>query len=339
MYHTSLNNKKGSLICLFFVFIFVSCNSNESNEPAYYAEGSALGTTYHITYKGNEIANLNVEIDSILKVFNYGLSTYDNLSLISQYNRGDTMYLEGNEEGLNLLVHMIGMSLPITLATDGAFDPSAAELFNVYSKAKKESVKMDTTVQRIALEHKGYSDSLLVNNKDQILKQKDFQQFNFNAIAKGYFVDVLMNHLQSKGIQSAMVEVGGEVHAIGNNTKNEAWKIGITRPLIGGAYNDFMEVIELSNQSMATSGNYQNFYKIGEDIVGHTLDPRTGEPVISDLKSATIIHKECAVADAYATACMVLGLEKSIELIKSDPSLQGYLIYEENNELQEIHIP
>lgn len=339
MFNTYRNIKKGSLICLFFVFIFVSCNTSENKEQVFFAEGNALGTTYHITYKGNEIANLNTDIDSILKVFNYGLSTYDDLSLISQYNRGDSINIEGNAEGFDLLAKMIGKSLPITQATDGAFDPSAAELFGVYSQAKKNAVEMDTLAQRLALEHKGYSNALEVKNDGQVVKQIDFQQFNFNAIAKGYFVDLLMGHLQARGIQNAMVEVGGEVNAIGTNAKNEAWKIGITRPVIGGAYNDFMEVIELSNESMATSGNYQNFYKINGEIVGHTLDPRSGKPVISNLKSATIIHSECAVADAYATACMVLGLEKSIDLIKANPSLKAYFIYEENKELKGIHIP
>jgi FAD:protein FMN transferase len=332
----NINIKKGSFICLFFVLIFSGCDQSNDAAIEHKIAGNALGTTYHITYLGDEIANLSQRIDSILVTFNYGLSTYDSTSFISQYNRNVPLFKSELKPGFEHFMAMHEKSILINKATDGAFDPRAAELFSTYDAFKKQHRLMDTFFTEIAKRFKGFEE--IEFDEDGILMHNRFKSLNFNAIAKGYFVDLLSEFIESQGSKFYMVEVGGEVRCNGVNANSNPWNIGINRPAIDASPTDFFEIIPLSYLSMATSGNYKNYYEVDGKIIGHTLDPRSGEPVISDLKSASIMHKECAVADAYATACMVLGLEKSKELIKSDSSLTAFFIYEVNDQLVGLYV-
>jgi thiamine biosynthesis lipoprotein len=332
-----LNTKKGSFICLFFVLFFYGCSPTSTDQSLEHKlAGNALGTKYHITYLGSEISNLEQSIDSILKEFNYGVSTYDSTSLISHYNANKPISAKDLKPGYKYLNTMISISQPIVVATNGAFDPSAAMLFRVYDQAKRVGRYLDSNAVNKALTSKGMIDC--INYGEFSGYEVTNTQMNFNAIAKGYFVDLLAAFIDSRGSDNYMVEVGGEVRCLGNNAKGAAWSIGINRPVVGAAASDYFEVISLSNMSMATSGNYKNFYTVDDKIIGHTFDPRTGQPVISDLKSATIMHKECAIADAYATACMVLGLDASKSLIEKDSSLSAYFIYEVDSTLVGVHV-
>lgn len=332
-----LNIKKGSFICLFFVFLFYGCNpSSDDNVSENKLAGNALGTTYHITYLGNEIEGLQLGIDSIIVSFNYGLSTYDSNSFISQFNNNIPVLKGMLKPGYEHLQIMIDKSKVVHQATGGAFDPSAAQLFKLYDSFKKQHRLMDTFTQHIASMAKGFQDVQF--DEYDILTKNRFRSYNFNAIAKGYFVDILANYIKSTGSNNYIVEVGGEVHCKGVNSNSAAWNIGINKPEVGATSDDFFEVISLKDNSMATSGNYQNFYEVDGHVIGHTMDPRTGKPVISDLKSVTIIHDECAIADAYATACMVLGLQESIALIEKDSSLSAFFIFEVNGVLQGQHV-
>lgn len=333
----TLNIKKGSIICLFFVLFFYGCGpSTNKKVDEHKLEGNALGTTYHITYLGEEIPNLQNSIDSILVEFNYGVSTYDTNSFISHYNNLKPLRIIDLKPGYQYLGKMITLSQPIVEATYGAFDPSAAKLFSLYDASKRGNRLMDRDQVFIALNDKGLKH--IEFGSDSLMRNVHGKQMNFNAIAKGYFVDLLASFIEINHISNYMVEVGGEVHCSGKSGSGEPWKIGINRPVVEADPSDYFEVIALSDMSMATSGNYKNFYEVDGKVIGHTLDPRTGQPVISSLKSATIIHKDCAVADAYATACMVLGLEASITLIEKDSSLSGYFIYQVDDKLVGLHV-
>ncbi len=333
----TLNIKKGRLICLFFVLFFLGCGPKSKEvTQEYKLVGNALGTTYHITYLGNQIGDLQGLIDSVIGEFNYGVSTYDGNSFISHYNGNKPLHVDDLQPGYQYFDKMISLSLPIVEATYGAFDPSAARLFGVYDAAKREKRFMDSAVVVEALSNKGLESVQF--DSDGNMQNPRLKQMNFNAIAKGYFVDLLAAILEDHDVVHYMVEVGGEVHCKGNNSSGTAWNIGINRPEPGAMPTDYFEVISLSDQSMATSGNYQNYYVVNDSVIGHTLDPRSGKPVISDLKSATIIHSECAIADAYATACMVLGLEESIKMIEADSSLSAFFIYEKDQKLIGKHV-
>jgi len=147
-------------------------------------------------------------------------------------------------------------------------------------------------------------------------------------------VDVIGEYLERKGVRNYMVNIGGEVRARGNNARGKPWSLGVNVPLKDAGIDEFQEIVALKNKSMASSGNYRNFKLIDGKKVVHTINPKTGYPEISNLLSASVISEECALADAYATACMVVGLEGAKKFIVSDFRLEGLLIFEnENGEL------
>ena len=167
-------------------------------------------------------------------------------------------------------------------------------------------------------------------NDGLIQKEKYGMVIDLSAIAKGFGTDQVANLLKERGVKDFMVEIGGEIVTSGNNPKGEAWHIGINRPVEDstGTNNEIQEVIEVHNCAMATSGNYRNYY-ITEDgrKVSHTIDPSTGRPVLHSLLSSTVLAPTCAMADAFATSFMVMGIEKAMTLVEAHPELQVYFIY------------
>jgi thiamine biosynthesis lipoprotein len=338
------NNKtKGRVICLFFVFAALAGCKNENKVHKNNVEGSALGTTYHITYLGTQLDSVDNKVDSIVFAVNHGLSTYQKNSLVTCYNtNSNEIWSDPNEakhfeNDMQHMVEMVSLSKTISNETNGAFDPSAAQLFSLYDQAKKDGVLMDNEKVEECLSHQGMQ-KVQFDEQGYPYKLDSFVQLNFNAIAKGYLVDIIADYLDSNGVDNFMVEVGGEMRVKGHNADSKSWQVGINVPLIQANSDDFFKILELQNVSLATSGNYQNYYEVDGEIIGHTLDPRSGEPVISNLKSVSILHDYCAVADAYATACMVMGLEESTKIIKQNTSLSAYFIYEEKGELKGVYV-
>lgn len=332
------NKRKGRAICLFFMIACLAACKQETELREHKIAGDALGTTYHITYIGGQVDSLTNKIDSIIFAVNHALSTYQKNSLISSFNanNGD-MWQDPNEtkhfmNDMQHFVEMVSLSKSISNKTSGAFDPSSKLLYDEYNRAKNSNEYMNLESVEYALSHQGMQ-KIQFDEQGFPYKLDSLVQLNFNAIAKGYFVDIVADYLEEGGVKNYMVEVGGEMRIGGRNVEDELWKVGINVPVLEAKRTDLFKVLELQNVALATSGNYQNFYKVGGKVVGHTLDPRSGKPVISDLKSVSILHEYCAVADAYATACMVIGLAQSRILITQDTALSALLIYEKDNEL------
>jgi len=338
------NNKKGRAICLFFMLaLLVSCTQSDKASTYFKTEGNAIGTTFHITYGTEQLDSLKEKIDSIVVAVNHGLSTYQENSLVSSFNANsgeiwkDLEEVKHFENDMQHFVEMVSLSKTISNETSAAFDPTAAALFDLYNQAKKEGVLMDKEQVQECLKHQGIQ-NIQFDDQGFPYKLDSFVTVNFNAIAKGYLVDIIADYLTANGVTNYMVEVGGEMRVKGKNAEGKSWQVGINVPLIEARNEDFFKILELENVSLATSGNYQNFYKVDGKLIGHTIDPRTGEPIVSNLKSATVLHDFCAVADAYATACMVLGLEESNKLIKGNSSLSAFFIYEDGEEMKGIYV-
>jgi thiamine biosynthesis lipoprotein len=153
-----------------------------------------------------------------------------------------------------------------------------------------------------------------------------------SAIAKGYGVDVVAKCLKAKGIKNYLVEIGGEISTSGISEKRLPWKIGVTKPSDDAAegQGELQTVINVTDKSMATSGNYRNFYYKGGRRYAHTIDPKTGRPVQHNILSATVLADRCAKADAYATSFMVMGLEGAKIILERHPELMAYLIYDDH---------
>jgi len=166
-----------------------------------------------------------------------------------------------------------------------------------------------------------------------VCKLKENTQLDFSAIAKGYAVDVLMNYLKTQGLENIFVEIGGEISASGLNQESKPWAVYIERP--DENQRSVQALVTLNNQAIATSGNYRNFYVKDGKKYAHTISPYTGYPVQHSLLSASVFAPDCAMADAYATAFMVLGLEKAQEIVDQDDRLEAYFIYSDQE--GEIH--
>ena len=153
-----------------------------------------------------------------------------------------------------------------------------------------------------------------------------------SAIAKGYGVDAVARLLKSKGIDNYMVEIGGEIVASGESPKGAPWRIGVSKPDDDSVSvsNEIQGIINISNRAMATSGNYRNFYYKGGKKYAHTIDPKTGCPVQHSILSATVVSDECAKADAYATAFMVMGLDKAKAVLARHKDMMAYFIYSDD---------
>jgi len=283
--------------------------------------GFTQGTSYSITYLCSKKRNYQQEIEQLLADFDTSLSTYNKFSVISGINSNTSNKAD------DYLKTVFIRAQEISELTYGAFDITVGPLVNAwgFGLAKKEQItqhKIDSILSFV-----GYKKVWIEN--DRILKADPRIKIDMNAIAQGYAVDVVARFLDEKNIQNYLVEIGGEVKTKGLNPHNEAWKIGIDKPIDNNIIpgENMQAIVHLSNKSLATSGNYRRFYEQDGVKYSHTINPKTGYPVNHSLLCVTVIANDCMTADAYATAFMVLGLEKSIDLIEQHPELEAYFIY------------
>ncbi|HAI75637.1 MAG TPA: thiamine biosynthesis protein ApbE [Microscillaceae bacterium] len=285
--------------------------------------GEAMGTTYQIKYLDYKSRQFKSSVDSLLLVFNQSLSTYQKDTEISAFNQDSAKTITFK---LPFFYPVLAKSLEIYKATDGAFDPTVAPLVNAWGfgfKTEKfpDSSRVDTLRRLVGFEKINF-------DKNQVTKLKKGVMLDFNAIAQGYGVDVVAQFFEKQGIQNYMIEIGGEVLCKGKNAEDKFWSIGIANPTYeasGGS--PTQAIVQLENKALATSGNYRKFYIIDKKKYSHTVNPKTGYPVQHSLLSATVIAKDCMSADAYATAFMVMGLDKAKQFLAQNPSLDAYFVY------------
>jgi thiamine biosynthesis lipoprotein len=300
------------------------------NKPASLVEieGVTFGTIgYHIKYKDSEKRNFKSSIDSLLLVFNDALSHYLVDSELSRLNKSDAPQSYSSP----FMLPVLQESKRIYELSNGAYNPAIMPLVNVWGFGPDESMAPDSTVIDSLL---AFSDFSLVEfNYQQVWKKDPRVQLDFSASAKGYAVDVIGHFLLSKGIENYFVEIGGEVVCKGLNAKNQSWRIGIINPESDLFNQSFIATVDVSDLAVATSANNFNYRIIDEIKYSHTINPATGYPVTQSILSASIFAKECMTADALATACMVMGIEKSISMIENMPDIDALLIYSDENGL------
>jgi thiamine biosynthesis lipoprotein len=304
------------LLIFSFVIFLISCKKQNAYT---YLKGNTLGTTFSVKYQNK--ADYSQSIDSLFRKINTSLSTYHQNSIISKINKGDSVLTDFHFE------KVFDKAKRIYKETDGYFDPSVGVLVNAWGFGPKRIVeKPDTLKINELMKWVGFDKVQLKNH--HVYKETPEIFIDFNAIAKGYSVDVISAFLESKSIKNYMVEVGGEMRVRGINPKGELWNVGIEKPLTDGT-RAVESILQLKDQSIATSGNYRKFKidKLGKKYV-HTINPKTGFTEQNDLLSASVISaKDCADVDAYATAFMVMGYEKTRSFINKHSELEVVLIY------------
>lgn len=304
---------------LFLLFLIVASVLIIKNEPPYHTDrGFIFGTYYNICYKSKD--NLQQKIDSTLKSVDNSLSPFNKRSVITAINENRDTTPDAH------FIEVFTLAQEISATTNGAFDITVAPLVNAWGFGFKQGTIVNSLTVDSLLQFVGYKSIRLSDNK--IIKQQPQTMLDCSAIAKGYGCDRVARMLESYGIEDYMVEIGGEVVAKGKNDKSKQWSIGISKPTEdkSGTINELQEILRISGKSVATSGNYRNYrYEDGRKL-SHTIDPRTGYPVAHTLLSATVIANDCATADAYATAFMVMGIDKAMEICK-DKGIDAYFIY------------
>jgi len=312
------NMHSQSVLMLFLLVFAVSCQK----QAAYITnDGQVYGTFYHIVYQSPGAIDYHAEIENKFREYTLTFSPFEEASVISKINRNEPVSLNSH------FIKCFILAQEISKRTDGAFDITVAPMVNAWGFGfrNKETItdRLIDSLKTIT----GYRKVWLENGK--IVKENPNTMLDMSAIAKGYTCDLTGEFLAAKGCKNFMVEIGGEVVAKGVNPKGVNWSIGITEPkddpLFGS--NQLNTIVRLSGKTLATSGNYRNFYIKNGVKYAHTIDPKTGYPVKHSLLSATVMANDCATADAFATAFMVMGLEKGIQYYEKIPDLDVYFIY------------
>lgn len=315
--------KKWHLPFLLFLiigtYLAITRKEEAKDIPFQYCEGAIFGTVYHATYQCD--SSLNGKILEELQAVDQSLSMFNPNSTISQINSG-----KSNETD-SLLRTIFHIAREVSQATDGAFDITVAPLVNAWGFGFKhgalpDSLQVDSLRQLIGWNR--------ISLKDNIFFREDPRMIiDLSAVAKGFGSDCVAQMFRKHGINNFMIEIGGEVVTSGVSPKAKAWRIGVNKPQEDSTStsNELQTILQMNNCAMATSGNYRNFYIDNGRKIAHTIDPKTGYPVQHSILSSTVIAPTCAIADAYATAFMVLGLEKSLQVLDRHPELMAYFIH------------
>ena len=296
---------------------------HQSSIPYQHNSGMVFGTTYNITYQCD--SNLHNSIIRELEKVDEALSPFNKKSVITAVNNNNDIEVNDMFADVFLLAQKISDD------TSGDFDITVAPLVNAWGFGFKNGTQptkhnIDSLKNII-----GYKKVRLEGRK--VVKKDKRLMLDCSSIAKGYGSDVVARFLQKRGVKNYMVEIGGEIVTKGISQKRVPWKIGVTRPVDDSlsVSKELQSVINVTDKAMATSGNYRNFYYKNGKKYAHTIDPHTGYPVQHNILSATVIADNCATADAYATAFMVMGLEKAQKLLERHPELMAYFIYSDKD--------
>lgn len=307
------------LVLIIFAFLWIGCSPKHHIHKI---QGTAIGTYYSITLSDN-ISLTQIEIDSLFNVLNRSVSIFDTTSLITKINHNQTDSID------YILKYLLDLSIKVSQETEGAFDCTVGSLVDIWGFGKPKVVYPDTTKIEEALSCVGYQK--ISYTQDKIKKSKSCINLNFNAIAKGYAVDMIFDYIASKGGKNYLVDIGGEVRAQGYKQAKKLWKIGVQKPTEKkDDPQEAEDIFELKNQAVATSGNYRNYYENNGKRYVHIINPQTGYSEKSNLLSATVITHSCAYADALATAFMVMGLQKTQTFLDSHKDISAILIYDES---------
>ena len=282
-----------------------------------------FGTSYHVTYQCD--SDLTQSIKAELLKIDASLSPFNEQSIITAVNENRNVKVD------EIFTEVFNMAMGISRETDGAFDITVAPLVNAWGFGFKNGIQptkhqVDSLMQLVGYQKIRLTDGMILKHDPRIM-------LDCSAIAKGYGTDRVARLLRSRGVQNFMVEIGGEVVTSGVNPSRLPWRIGVTKPTEDSldTNHELQTILNVTDKAMATSGNYRNFYYKGGKKYAHTIDPRTGYPVQHSILSATVLTKSCAVADAYATSFMVMGLEKAKKVLERHPELMAYFIYSDEN--------
>lgn len=293
-----------------------------------FVSGKTMGTTYHVkvvTGYSTKPKQLKEKIDTRLEEINQSMSTFIKGSEISRFNRlscvGERFYASDD------FLHVMIIAKNLYKLSNGAWDGTIMPLVNLWgfnSKEKKENIPKKNEIARLLPEICFEHIDILENR--YLVKRKAPISVDLASIAKGYAVDQIADLIRTSGIRNFIVEIGGEVYASGFREDGKLWKVGINRPDKDAPFDQVHKVVALHNKALATSGDYRNFFEVYSKSYSHILDPKTGCPVSNSIISASVLADKCAFADGLATALMVMGVKKGLQLVNTIDGVECLIV-------------
>ena len=314
----------------FYLSILVLCGSCKEELEVTTLNGPIFGTFYEVTYTSNTNKNHQKSIDSIFSVINTSMSNYQADSDISRVNTHQLDVVDDH------FVEVFKASKNIYNTTNGVFDPTIGKLVNAWNfgseenKTNLDSLRIDSLMQFVGFDKIELKDNTLIKTAPK-------PYLDFNAIAKGYAVDVVAAFLDAKNHDNYLINIGGELRAKGiNTTKQSGWTVGIENPNFDGSQS-YDNILVLNNKAMATSGTYRKFkLDANGNRYAHIINTKTGYPTKTNILSVSVIADTCMMADGYATAFQAMGVERVKAFLAQHPELQAYLIFENKDKDFEI---
>ena len=308
----------------------VSCKQELTNTKL---NGPIFGTFYDVTYASDSNENYQKSLDSIFAAINQSMSNYQADSDISKVNKHELEVVDAH------FIEVFKASKKIYNQTNGLFDPTIGTLVNAWNfgseenKTKPDSLRIDSLMQFV-----GFEKITLRNNT--LIKTDPKPYLDFNAIAKGYAVDLVADFLESKNVANYLVNIGGELRTKGENIeKHNGWTVGIENPNFDGSQS-YDKVFVLKDKAMATTGTYRKFkLDANGKRYAHIIDTKTGYPTKTNILSVSVIADDCMMADGYATAFQAMGIENVKQFLTEHSELQAHLIFEnENMKLEQLSL-
>jgi thiamine biosynthesis lipoprotein len=317
------------IIAIALTFLSSVCEAKQEHV----IRGRTMGTTYSVkVVTGNfeGIARVKEKIDRRLAEINRSMSTYQKDSEISRFSRFKDV---GQKFKIsNDFFRVMKAGQKIHRLSGGAWDGTVNPLVDLWGfgrSGRQDEVPPNSKIAAL-LPDIGFA-HIVVLDPGFLVKKRADVTLDLSSIAKGYGVDEVAALLGNLGYKDYLVEIGGEIFAAGHRQDNTQWRIGINRPRADAAFDAVYKVVALRNQGFATSGDYRTFFEVDGVRYSHLIDPRTGFPVSNGVVSASIITGNCAMADGLATAVMVMGARKGLEMIDRLDGVEGLIVVEQNN--------
>lgn len=295
--------------------------------------GTTQGSYYSIIYYDEQNRDFSGDFDSIFREIENTLSLWDENSMISRVNRNDESVVLNQ-----IFIDNFNYAMRAAELSEGYFDPTVGPLVSAWGFHFKDGVEMTPEIVDSLKQFVGYHKIKIEDGK--VIKENPDMTLDFNAVAQGYTTDMIGDFLLLNGVENFLVDVGGEILAMGNKPNGDLWKVGIEKPAEDkDAERIVQEIVELKDKSIVTSGNYRKYVERNGKRYSHSIDPNTGFPAANNMLSATIICDDTSWADCLASICMLVGMERAKEILATQKDVKAFFIYEEDNKTKTLTLP
>ena len=307
------------------ILCFASCG-RQSHKIV--LQGLAQGSYYSVTYYDEENRNFQHEIDSIFHAVDMSVNLWVDSSVISKVNRNEDVTLD------SIFLDNFRIAMETARLSDGYFDPTISPIVAAWGFSYKRGDSITPQLIDSLKQLVDYRKIHIENGK--VIKDNPDMKLDFNAIAQGYTSDLIAAFLESRGIKNYLVDTGGEIMARGSKPNDQPWIVGIEKPAENWDSEQVVQTrIALRDKGLVTSGSTRKYTERNGRRYSHCIDPKTGYPVDHNVLSATVLAENSVWADALASICMVMGMEKSLPLIESMDGVEAYYIFvNAQNELE-----